>query len=115
MLTITHAQYDALSAVAENEFLERVRRFLESDYPEFAGLDVETSRRNARTLIERAKQCGLQSEPAILKLISMLLDYFVHDPQAYKWAHDLLSNKNVSEAEKMLGLENRLYGAPKWA
>ena len=115
MLNITQAQYDALSIASDNQFIERVLQFLESDYPEAAGLDEESGRRNARALVERAKQCGMQSEPAILTLISMLLGYFLHEPQSYLWAHELLSATDISEQEKILGLENRLYGAPKWA
>jgi hypothetical protein len=115
MLTITQSQYDALAAVAEERFVEHVRRFLESDYPEAAGLDDESGKRNARALIRKAKQFGLTSQAAVLRFISMLLDYFVHDPAGYAWAHELLSNVEIVEEQKMLYLEHRLYGAPLWA
>lgn len=115
MLTITKAQYDAMAAAMENQFVERVRRFIESDYPEAAGLDEETGRRNARALINNAKQYGLTTQESILRFISMLLDYFMYEPSAYHWAHELLSAHDIPEEQKMLCLEHRLYGAPKWA
>lgn len=115
MLKISQAQWDMFSAAAEDRFFARVQQFLQTDYPEIAGLDDETCSRNARSLISRAKQFGLTSQAGILRFISMSLDYFVHEPAKYAWALELLSNADISEEHKILGLEHRLYGASPWA
>jgi hypothetical protein len=114
MLNISQAQFDAMAALAEHNYVERVRRFLESDYPEAAGLDMETGKRNAIALIKKAQEYGLTSQENVLRFISMLLDYFVHNRQAYAWAHELLSAPDITEDQKMRYLEHRLYGAPLW-
>lgn len=115
MLKISQAQYDLFSAAAKTRFVERVRQFLESDYPEAAGPDEESGRQKALALIARAKHFGLTSQAGVLRFISMALDYFVYEPASYSWALELLSNPDISEDHKMLGLEYRLYGASPWA
>jgi hypothetical protein len=114
VLKISQAQWESMSAAAEERFVERVRQFLESDYPEAAGFDEESGCRNARAAIAKAKQFGLVSQAGVLKYISMTLDYFLHEPAEYAWALELLSDPDISEEHKILGLEHRLYGAPLW-
>ncbi len=115
MLTISPKQFGAMSAAAEEQFVDRVRDFLETDYPEVVDTDVDNGQSIARNLIDQATEFGLLSQEGVLRFISMYLDYFVHEPQAFAWAHELLSDPRLPEQQKLLGLEHRLYGVPLWA
>ncbi|EHR73203.1 hypothetical protein BurJ1DRAFT_4412 [Burkholderiales bacterium JOSHI_001] len=114
MLTITSAQLGAMSTAAGGQFVDRVLEFLETDYPEAAGADLEAGRRVARGLIDQAGQFGLHSQEGVLRFVSMYFDYFVHEPRAFAWAHQLLSDPDLPERQKLMGLEQRLYGVPLW-
>lgn len=108
MLTLRPEQMTALRRVRHDDFLARLRRHVETHFPDAVrGLGREGLRRTLTERLRRGRHHGFETERDLVKWVNLtfvLGEGFDRDPEL-PWAARILGNLDIGPTLKI----NRLY------